>query len=145
MPVEPDTHVYLEEATEEHHVLYLVVRESLGMSPGKIAAQSAHAVRLFTTRRHELRDAVNCAGHPPQEDVAKTEAAHRWQMSPYCKVVVKQADDKEWEKLKAELWCFVVKDMGFTEVARGSETVMALWPMKKSEVPKLVNRLQLLK
>jgi len=55
------------------------------------------------------------------------------------------ADDKEWEKLKEQLWCFVVKDAGLTEVDPGTETVMALWPMRKSEVPKLVKRLQTLK
>lgn len=37
------------------------------------------------------------------------------------------------------------KDAGLTEVDPGTETVMALWPMRKSERPPLVKRLQTLK
>lgn len=39
----------------------------------------------------------------------------------------------------------LVVDAGLTEIPSGSETVIGLWPMRKSQVPKTVKRLQVLK
>jgi peptidyl-tRNA hydrolase, PTH2 family len=111
-------------------VVYLVVRESLGMSPGKIAAQCAHAMRLLLTEFHRFP-------HVGTHFLT-------WLEGVAPRVVVLRADDKEWERLKGAAKCFVMRDAGHTEVAAGSETAMALWPMRKSERPATLRRLQAL-
>ncbi len=127
-------------------VMYLIVRESLGMGAGKIGAQCAHAAQMILLAFTDWQSADD-------EDYTEIslddgDVMQTWLNSSFRKVVLK-ADDKEWEKLKAlplspERLKFVVRDAGLTEVEAGSETVMALWPMLRSKAPKLVRRLQVL-
>lgn len=159
MPVEPNPYdspalVELRKSQGDPLVCYIVVRESLGMSPGKIASQVGHGVQMLMLRyaRLEMSDIENTGRYPGDDArndpidvlVQKVQVTRHWIETSYRKIVLR-ADDKEWEKLKEQLWCFVVRDAGLTEVASGSETVLVLWPMRKSEVPKLVKRLQVLK
>ena len=139
-------------------VMYLVVRSSLGMEAGKVAAQVGHAVgmldRLFF--RHQLVLAKGLDGHHSRSEYKRLEAMvhlsddemamfELWDRTSFRKVVLR-ADDKEWEKLKASgLRHVVVRDAGLTEVDPGSETVLGLWPMLRSSAPKIVRKLQVLK
>lgn len=118
--------------------MYLVVRESLGMSAGKVAAQCSHAAHLLTKRYYYF------AG----DKLTWQEAVNyrEWERNHDYRKVVVTADDKEWEKLKSlDLHHVVVVDKGYTEVAPNSETVIGFWPVSKSEVPKPLKRLQTLK
>ena len=68
-----------------------------------------------------------------------------WLNSSFRKVVLR-AKDKEWDKIKEA--CpnhVVVVDAGLTEIPAGSETVIGLWTMHKSERPKIIQKLQVLK
>ena len=68
-----------------------------------------------------------------------------WRGSGYRKVTL-AADDKEWEKVKRDYPNDVmVVDAGLTEIPTGSETVIGLWPMRKSQATKTIKRLQVLK
>jgi peptidyl-tRNA hydrolase len=68
-----------------------------------------------------------------------------WLKAGVRKVVLK-ADAKEWRKIKdAYPECALVVDAGLTEIPSGSETVIGLWPMRKSQVAKVVAHLQVLK
>ncbi len=120
-----------------HLIMYLIVRESLGMSPGKIGAQCGHAVRMA------LYDYFQNS-HSPEN----AEKMQRWftEGGPrHSTKVVLRADDKEWEKLKAyPMQKYIVQDAGLTEIAAGSETVMACWPMAQEDRPKIMRRLQTL-
>jgi peptidyl-tRNA hydrolase len=143
MPIEPNPYdrpdlLDLRKGQDDPIILYIVVRESLNMGPGKIGAQIGHGVGMFMGFYRWVQDQGI-----PEEYIAKYEMTQQWLLSSYRKAVLK-ADDKEWEKLKQELDVFLVKDAGLTEVASGSETVLILWPMRKSERPKLVKRLQAL-
>jgi peptidyl-tRNA hydrolase, PTH2 family len=145
---------------EDPIVMYLIVRESLGMSIGKTAAQCAHASQMLQLQYQELsykieqywplpHEAWNYDGsNIPQWMKDRSGIFDEWINSSFRKVVLK-ADDKEWEKVKAafpeDFSKIVVVDAGLTEIAAGSETVIGLWPMKKSLVPKVVKRLQVLK
>jgi peptidyl-tRNA hydrolase len=71
------------------------------MSPGKIAAQSVHAAL-------GLAQVDNRA------------------FSPMHSVVVLDASDKKFEEAKTNFPNYVVKDKGITEVAPGTETVLAI-------------------
>lgn len=151
MPIEPNPSdtpelIDLRKGQDDPLMLYIIVRESLGMSPGKIASQVAHGVQMFTLRFKDLQFTYmeGTGKELSDEELRKVFVTEEWLASSYRKVVLR-ADDKEWERLKAELWCFLVRDAGLTEVESGSETVLVLWPMLKSEAPRVVRRLQVLK
>lgn len=133
-------------------VMYLIVRESLGMGVGKIAAQCAHASQMITLEYFDLcRQIPTGKGWKTEQDSLYFEVMRVWLLTSFRKVVLK-ADESEWKKLKVLIdsdqydWRSVtVVDSGLTEIAPGSETVIGLWPMYKSIVPKTVKRLQALK
>lgn len=136
---ESEEQVALRKGQGDPMVMYLVVRETLSMGVGKIAAQCAHASQMLCLSWF-------CAEESGTEDGRPRVAAFReWINSSFRKVVLR-ADDKEWEKLKSEDLDFVVvRDAGLTEVDPGSETVIGFWPIRRSEAPKLMQRLQALR
>lgn len=121
--------------------MYIVVRESLGMSPGKIAAQVGHAVELLTKNKQSLLNNDRLLNYDEYIDYYQYINDYG-----YRKIVLK-ADDKEWEKIKAiKATKAIVNDAGLTEIPIGTETVIAFWPMRKSDAQKtILKRLQLLK
>ncbi len=145
--------VDLRKNQEDPIVMYLIVREKLGMSIGKTAAQCAHASQMLLLNYIELDKDVNwtAAAHGDPVEQAKTERVmifKNWLNSSFRKVVLK-ADDKEWHKIAGSfvegVMRVTVVDAGLTEIAAGSETVIGIWPMKRSEVPKVIKKLQVLK
>ena len=107
--------------------LYVVVRKSLDMSVGKVAAQVAHAVKLVLLA-----------------EVESTRARVRdWRGSEREAIVVLGADEVQWAKVMA-MSPFVQRDRGFTEVEPETSTVAAFAPMDPTERPKLLARLRLL-
>lgn len=147
---------------EDPIVMYLIVRESLNMSIGKTAAQCAHASQMLTLKYFESKDLLNkyykqfpalvddnAKDTMANEKLAisrKTSIFGEWMASSYRKVVLRSSD-KEWAKLKEEFKneMVMVVDAGLTEISAGSETVIGLWPQRKSQVSKTVKRLQVLK
>lgn len=122
-------------------VMYLIVRESLGMSIGKTAAQCAHASQMLQLKFNKLEYQLDTG----KEFLASIYIFRNWLASSFRKVVLR-AKDKEWDKIKeAYPNHIVVVDAGLTEIAAGSETVIGLWPMYKSESPKIIKKLQVLK
>lgn len=118
-------------------VLYMVVRKDLGMSIGKVAAQTAHSIQYIMLRYQEIKQSKE--GY----------LFKQWMNEGNSRKVVLGASDSEWAKLKEEYEdgndCFIVRDAGHTEVIAGSETSMSIWPMYKDDAPKLIKRLQTLK
>lgn len=137
---------------EDPLIMYLIVRESLGMSTGKTTAQGGHAVGMLDKQFYSLDkewEGYLLSGWTPNSDtVLKASIFKDWQKQSFRKVVL-GASDKEWAKLKEDPWCkanmVLVVDAGLTEIEPGSETVIGLWPMKKSQAPKIVKKLQVLK
>lgn len=133
-------------------IMYLVVRESLNMSVGKIAAQCAHASQMLQLEFDELDKKVHnfylFYGNLSQEEyqllIEKYNLFKQWLNNSFRKVVLK-ADDKEWKKLKELPNNIMVIDAGLTEIEPGSETVIGFYPQIKSQVPKLIKKLQVLK
>lgn len=113
MPVEPNPYdrpdlLDLRKDQEDPIFLYFVVRKSVSMTPGKLAAQIGHAMGMLMGRYYELMmdDALKI-GCPDPEDDPKVLVTTDWLATSYRKATL-VADDKEWEKLKEQVWCFVV-------------------------------------
>lgn len=120
---------------------YLIINEQLGMSIGKTAAQTAHAMQYLLLRYYAWK--YDDLRPTDRETLTTIRLFDEWMKGNHRKVVLK-ADPKEWENLK-ELPHVLVRDMGLTEVPSGSETCIGLFPMRKSDAPKIVRRLQALK
>lgn len=124
-------------------IMYLIVRESLEMSIGKTAAQCSHAAQMLTLQYMNYKDIAHSSGLKGSEWSLMFK---EWLNTSFRKVVLK-ADEKEWIKIKESMVnsMVLVVDAGLTELQPNTETVIGLFPMKKSEVPKVVKRLQVLK
>lgn len=131
-----------EEREKDPWMMYLVVNTSLGMSPGKVAAQVGHAVGMMYEEYASLVLKLgNVNKNVNWEGFYKFNS---WKKDHHSKVVL-AANEEEWKQLLEEEKCFVVRDAGFTEIASGSETVIGLWPRQKSKCSDLLRSLKLLK
>lgn len=124
---------------EDSYVMYLVVRDDLEISPGKLGAQIGHAVQYICEKQ-----AHHCWGSGPKgrEKQNIIESYNNWKKDNIGKIVLK-AKPSEWEKV-CEAALYIVRDAGHTELEPGTETVAVFWPMKKSNRPNLLKRLRLL-
>lgn len=132
---------------EDPIVMYLIVRESLNMSPGKLGAQCAHASQIALLKFIEDRETIHIPFQAPDSQ-DRLDVFSLWLKGSFRKVTL-TANDKEWEKVK-EVFIegntrFTVIDTGLTEIPAGSETVIAIWPLYKSQRPKILTKLQALK
>lgn len=135
---------------EDPIIMYLVVRTSLEMSIGKTVAQGGHAVQMLQLKYDVLNKTCDWVatshGEPSAKRIAEDVMLYQTWMGKSFRKVVLACKDKDWEKIKAAVPNHVVVvDAGLTEIAAGSETVLGLWPMYKSQAPKAVQRLQVLK
>ncbi|KAI8472026.1 MAG: peptidyl-tRNA hydrolase-like protein 2, mitochondrial precursor (Bcl-2 inhibitor of transcription 1) [Monoraphidium minutum] len=113
--------------------MVLCVNNSLGMGKGKIGAQCAHAAVGVMGRfraRHELM-------------------FKQWEACGQPKIALKVKDEEEMASLAARaqaagLCCYIVHDAGRTQIAAGSQTVLAVGPAPKSEVDKVTGHLSLM-
>jgi len=132
-----------EEKKQDAHVMYLVVRESLGMSPGKVAAQCGHAVMELVERKAQID--MRLMSHFPEtlktdyEDMLKVRPYNIWREN--CRKVVLRANDTQWRQLK-KIADVIVVDAGYTEIAPNSETILGFWPVLKSQAPEGIKKLQ---
>jgi peptidyl-tRNA hydrolase len=131
---------------EDPIVMYLVVHE-IGMSAGKLAAQCGHAVGMLHIKQSEFTAENNKSPFPEVQD--KLNIWDEWLHNSFRKVVL-TANDKKWAKLKERLpelkfQHVMVVDSGLTEIPYGSETVIGIWPMRKSQAPQVIKKLQALK
>ena len=130
---------HVKDSSEDPIVMYLVVHE-IGMSAGKLAAQVGHAVGLLYIKYMGLN------GYFISNE--ELEIWKEWQSEKFRKVTL-TANDSKWNKLKTQLKNdsiehVIVVDAGFTEIPSGSETVIGVWPMRKSNRPSVLRKLQTL-
>ena len=109
----------------------LIVREDLGMSPGKLAAQCAHASIGAWKRSGRIARSV-------------------WSIEGEKKVVLKVKNEKKLLELeskakKMKLPCFLVRDAGRTELPEGTITCLGIGPAKEKVIDKITGSLPLLK
>jgi peptidyl-tRNA hydrolase len=144
-----------DEDTDDPPVMYLVVRTDLKMSGPKIAVQVGHGVQIFM-QVYMMMSAVNQLGLkelPPEdgeerpfteEEMETFRLTGVWLKTNYTKILL-GADDHEFAKIKQDHDAHVpVVDLGRTEVAPNTETMIVLPPMRKSSRSSLLKRLRLL-
>lgn len=124
-------------------VMYLIIRKSLNMTTGKIAAQVGHGVSIIGEYFRDLSIEDEWGYLNDDNQVKMLLDMKEWMSYGYRKVVL-QADEKEWDQLKLQENCFLVQDAGLTQVEFGTETVIGLWPILKNERSNLVKRLRTL-
>lgn len=117
--------------TQKELVQYFIVNKELNMSPGKIAAQVAHAATISTL--DILSASSKFASHK--------ENFIEWYQTGMKKVILK-GRQKDLENLE-RLEYYAIRDSGRTEIAPGSLTVIVLPPMPKSLGKEIVGYLAL--
>jgi PTH2 family peptidyl-tRNA hydrolase len=102
---------------EFEYKMLIVTRNNLKLSPGKLAAQVAHA-------------AVACA-----LDTKKNNPKwfNKWQNEGAKKAVVKVDSEKEFYPLKEKaeqlkIVAHIIEDAGYTEIPVGTKTVLGIGP-----------------
>ena len=134
-------------------ISYLIVRESLNMSVGKFAAQVAHAAEMLVLKRDKmLSDLTYYSRVLEQSEYAKI-LEHVCLFDKYLDASMRKvslsANEREWAKIKElpefKQFGVIVIDAGLTQLPPNTETVIRLWPILKSQVPKVIKRLQVLK
>lgn len=140
------------EDNQDPIAMYLIVNENLieAMGIGKCCAQVGHAVSMLMMQYHKLDkrwDKYIASNEPISDEPWQQQYLlwDDWFKNGIRKIALK-ADHGEWQKLKAEFkeTMVLVQDAGITLLEPGSETVIGLPPMKKSQRPKLLQRLQVL-
>ncbi len=106
----------------------IVVRKDLGMSPGKTAAQVAHAsVGAWKNADRKVSGA--------------------WESEGAKKVVLQVGDREELLEIKeraGKLPTCLVKDAGMTELSPGTITCLGIGPAREEEIDRITGSLKLL-
>lgn len=118
----------------EEIVQYYVMNRELSMSPGKMAAQAAHAATVAAIDLLRGDDS-----RFPSPEFLQWFA--EWYRGGMKKIVLK-GTTRELEKL-AEHGFYPIHDGGLTEIPSGSLTVVSLPPMPKSKAQSYVKGLNL--
>lgn len=111
----------------------IVLRSDLGMSRGKIAAQSGHAaVAAAEEARRKYSEWWNA-----------------WLKEGQCKIAVKVGSEKELLELEREarelrLPCALITDRGLTELPPGTITCLGIGPAPSNKVDEITGQLSLL-
>src|SRR4030065_2934665 len=112
----------------------IIVRIDLGMSKGKLCAQSAHA---------SLDAALKVM---KQDEIFKLSTFKDWLKEGAKKVVLKVESEQALIKLRdeavrASLKNSLIKDAGLTEIPAGSVTALAIGPDEESKIDKITKNL----
>lgn len=116
----------------------LVIRQDLGMTKGKIAAQCCHAA--LACYRLIASDPSKASYNP--------ELNHRWLARGQAKITLKCPDKETMDELFAKAIAlgvnsYVVHDAGRTQIAAGSATVLGLGPAPKAILDQITGDLKL--
>ena len=115
--------------------MYIVINNSVKMSPGKIAAQAGHVVHLVTEWMVK---------HRPEQWRQYTKTKIHAKIALRAKQSQMERMEEEFADREQPIWCVSIRDMGFTEVPNGTLTAIAFAPMLKKDRPKVLTKLRLL-
>jgi len=118
---------------EFEYKMVIVTREDLKLSPGKLAAQVAHA-------------AVACALETKK---LNSRWFTKWQNEGAKKAIVKVDSEKDFYPLKEkakelDIFAYIVEDAGHTEIPAGTKTVLGIGPAPDNIIDQVTGDLPLL-
>lgn len=129
-------------------IQYLIARQDLQMSPGKLAAQCAHASTAIALSAFTGGMRTKNHSHLPEYH----EALQHWIERAFAKVVLRVKSKKDMDKLLNELNELHIPHVPIYDACRtelepeeedGSTlTCVGIMPMFRSEVPKCLQKLQ---
>ena len=110
--------------------MVIVARSDLKLSPGKLAAQVAHA-------------AVDCAMFTKRKN---SKWYNKWQKEGAKKVVAKVESEKDFYPLKEKadslnIVTKIISDAGHTEIPAGTKTVLGLGPAPSNIIDQVTGSL----
>ena len=113
--------------------MVIVARKDLDLSPGKLAAQVAHA-------------AVACALSTKKNN---TKWFNKWQTEGAKKVVVKVESKEDFYSIKQKaeqlkIAAYIIEDAGHTEIPSGIKTVLGLGPAPTNIIDQVTGNLPIL-
>ena len=113
--------------------MVIVTRSDLKLSPGKLAAQVAHA-------------AVDCALYTKSSN---SKWFNKWQREGAKKVVVKVESEKDFYPLKEKaeglkMVTKIISDAGHTEIPVGTKTVLGIGPAPNNIIDQVTGELSVL-
>lgn len=116
----------------------LVIRQDLGMTKGKIAAQCCHAALACYRKISENNGGSSYNPH----------MVSRWLSGGQAKITLKCPDKGSMDELYAKALaynvnCYIVHDAGRTQIASGSATVLGLGPAPKAVLDEITGQLKL--
>lgn len=113
---------------EDFFSIYVVINGSLGMSPGKVAAQSFHCGWMS-----------NLWSWPAVMEPSHIEAQTKW-IAQGRRVVVRIAETEHvFQRVMDECEGVGQRDEGLTEVERGSITAFVTRPYTRANAPKILS------
>lgn len=115
-----------ENRSNDELVMYIVINKDLQMRPGKVVAQAGHVIVEYMRQSDKQR--LN----------------DEWIKGGQVKVAL-GASQKTMEKLELLPNVYSIRDEGRTEIPADSLTAVCFKPMRRSEQPKVLKRLQLYK
>jgi len=113
--------------------MVIVTRKDLKLSPGKLAAQVAHA-------------AVECALETKKK---KTKWFTKWSREGAKKTIVKTDNLDDFYDLKEksdklDIFSIIISDAGHTEIPAGTQTVLGIGPAPENLIDQVTGDLSLL-
>ncbi len=123
--------------TPDELKMWLVVRSDIDIPKGKLAGQSGHAFERLTAR-------IFRAGGQILENYKKYESHNTPKITVTCKNLA-ALERAELECEAAGIPTYKVTDAGRTVFDGPTVTVLSLGPSYRSELPKFVQRFQLMK
>ena len=118
----------------------IIVRKDLNLTPGKMAAQVAHAsLNAILLRASRINDTL----------VLKTdEVFDNWIFGDFKKIVLAVKNEKELFKyynkfIEKGFIATMIKDLAYNELLEPTYTAIGIEPLKASEIDPIVKRLRL--
>lgn len=127
---------------------YIIIREDLGMSPGKLASQASHSsMKVFFDKFEETE--VECDNGEFKKAFLFTSTLEEelWIKGLFTKIVKKVKNEsqllKAYEKAKElGLNCSLIKDVGLTELQGENYTAVAVGPNYVDKCEPIVKKLR---
>lgn len=127
---------------------YIIIREDLGMSPGKLASQASHSsMKVFFDKFEETEVEFDNGEFKKAFLFTSTLEEELWIKGLFTKIVKKVKNEsqllKAYEKAKElGLNCSLIKDVGLTELQGENYTAVAVGPNYVDKCEPIVKKLR---